>query len=345
MRRDPSGRSVGDRLGGTVVVRRATPADLEQRVRRRSPSTRLPGAGGMPGTPGSVSRVRRPRVRLASAPWGLRDVALASLIALGPLVAINLVRPVHLSLTATAAAAALVLVVTVVQDGWFVGWGWGFSLRRYGLGLAHWGFRRPSLAILWLVPLGLLICVAAQVAQAPFARGPARNISDLFPHTVAGGLLLLLASCVCPGHGGGLLPGLPLQGAAEVMPAVVGRDHLGGDLRRHALGHSRASWLSSSPASCSRGSTTARTRSGRASPCTPRSTASPSSLGCCCDQAALIGAESQPAQSPPHVSCRFSNFFATLVFWSGCRRGKTPANRHNALVAQWIEHRFPKSAA
>ena len=39
---------------------------------------------------------------------------------------------------------------------------------------------------------------------------------------------------------------------------------------------------------------------------------------------------------------RFRNFFATLVFWSGCRRGKTPANRHNALVAQWIEHRFPK---
>ena len=45
-----------------------------------------------------------------------------------------------------------------------------------------------------------------------------------------------------------------------------------------------------------------------------------------------------------HVSCKFRNFFATLVFWSGCRRGKTPANRHNALVAQWIEHRFPKSA-
>ena len=43
-----------------------------------------------------------------------------------------------------------------------------------------------------------------------------------------------------------------------------------------------------------------------------------------------------------HVSCKFRNFFATLVFWSGCRRGKTPANRHNALVAQWIEHRFPK---
>ena len=196
MRRDPSGRSVGDRLGGTVVVRRATPADLERRVSAPIAVDTAPGAGGMPGTPGSVSRVRRPRVRLASAPWGLRDVALASLIALGPLVAINLVRPVHLSLTATAAAAALVLVVTVVQDGWFVGWGWGFSLRRYGLGLADWGFRRPSLAILWLVPLGLLICVAAQVAQAPFARGPARNISDLFPHTVAGGLLLLLASCV-----------------------------------------------------------------------------------------------------------------------------------------------------
>ena len=49
-----------------------------------------------------------------------------------------------------------------------------------------------------------------------------------------------------------------------------------------------------------------------------------------------------PTGAAPHVSCRFSNFFATLVFLSGRRRGKTPANRHNALVAQWIEHRFPK---
>ena len=52
-----------------------------------------------------------------------------------------------------------------------------------------------------------------------------------------------------------------------------------------------------------------------------------------------------PMGAARHVSCKFRNFLATLVFWSRCRRGKTPANRHNALVAQWIEHRFPKSAA
>ncbi len=42
------------------------------------------------------------------------------------------------------------------------------------------------------------------------------------------------------------------------------------------------------------------------------------------------------------VCRKFRNFFATLVFLPSRRRGKTPANRHNALVAQWIEHRFPK---
>ena len=52
----------------------------------------------------------------------------------------------------------------------------------------------------------------------------------------------------------------------------------------------------------------------------------------------------RPLEPHKHVSCRFRNFFATLVFWSGCCRGKTPVNRHNALVAQWIEHRFPKRA-
>ena len=46
---------------------------------------------------------------------------------------------------------------------------------------------------------------------------------------------------------------------------------------------------------------------------------------------------------PPRTFPADSATFAQL--WSpgaGCRRGKIPANRHNALVAQWIEHRFPK---
>ena len=44
----------------------------------------------------------------------------------------------------------------------------------------------------------------------------------------------------------------------------------------------------------------------------------------------------------PAVSCRFSNLLATRGILAGPQEHKVPANRHNALVAQWIEHRFPK---
>ena len=198
MRRDPFGRSVGDRLAGTVVVRRACRAELERRVPAPVAihAAAFADQGDWAVVPVPVGRVRRPRVRLATSPWGLREVALASMIGLGPFVATNLLKPFHLSLTATLGASTLVLLITVLQDGWFVGWAWGFSLRRYGLGLADWGFRRPGLAVLWLVPLGLLICVAVEFAQAPFVPGPTRDIGDLFPHTAAGGLLLVLVSCV-----------------------------------------------------------------------------------------------------------------------------------------------------
>ena len=197
MRHDCDGRSLGDRLAGTVVVRTRAPRESPRRV--PPPVAVQPGAvTGLGDAPvvASVSAVGRPRVRLTSASWGTREVVLASLIGLGPLVVLNLLRPFHLSLSATVGASVLALSLTIVQDAWFVGWGWGFSLRRYHLGLADWGFRRPGLAILWLVPLGLFINVVAEFVLAPLTRGPARDVGELFPHTVAGGVLLVLASCV-----------------------------------------------------------------------------------------------------------------------------------------------------
>jgi hypothetical protein len=52
-----------------------------------------------------------------------------------------------------------------------------------------------------------------------------------------------------------------------------------------------------------------------------------------------------PSRTPAPGSCRFSNFLATRGIPAGPQEHKVPANQHNALVAQWIEHRFPKSAA
>ena len=56
----------------------------------------------------------------------------------------------------------------------------------------------------------------------------------------------------------------------------------------------------------------------------------------------LCGPRPASRRPAPHVSCRFSNFLATRGILVRLPREKVPANRHNALVAQWIEHRFPK---
>ena len=198
LRIDGSSRSVGDRLAGTVVVRRASKTAPARRVPR--PVAIAPtAAAGRPAAAVAVAaagRVRRPRVRLTPAPWGLRDVGLGASIGVGPLIAFDLLRPFHLSPSAGLGAGALVFTAILVQDSWITGWAWGFSLRRYGLRRGDWGFRRPGLAILWLVPLALVICVVAEFVLAPFAHGRSRSIADFFPHTTAGGLLLLLLSCV-----------------------------------------------------------------------------------------------------------------------------------------------------
>ena len=73
-------------------------------------------------------------------------------------------------------------------------WAWRFSLRRYHLGLTAWGFRRPPLSILWLVPLALFIDFA--VALIPLAPAPTQAVGDLFPHTLIGALLLIVVTSV-----------------------------------------------------------------------------------------------------------------------------------------------------
>jgi len=155
------------------------------------------GTGGATGDSTGPRPVgRRARPRLAPAPWGVRDVVVATAVGLGVPLVVGRLLPYHITAVPLLATSVVVLVFTLLQDVWFVGWAWALSLRRHALGLREWGFRRPGLSILWLVPLCLVIDVAVTIAVAPFLRPSGRSIVEVFPHTVAGGVLLALSAVV-----------------------------------------------------------------------------------------------------------------------------------------------------
>jgi uncharacterized protein len=189
MRRDRARRSVGDRLAGSFVV-------------RRSAVVGPAGAAGLAWVGADEADVRRSRrrdrkaPRLGPAPWRLRDVALVLAIAVGPFIVLNLVRASGPALGASAGLALVALVTILVEDGWLLAWAWRFSLRRYHLGLAAWGFRRPPLSILWLVPLAFVINAVVEVVYGSLAPVQPQKISDVFPHTLAGALLFVAVTCV-----------------------------------------------------------------------------------------------------------------------------------------------------
>lgn len=152
-----------------------------------------------------------PRLLIGSrgaVPWGWHDVLVAAAIAYGPVVALNLLASeaagaATLGLTAGAAlfvagafSAIVELILTLVVDGWATLWAWGYSLRRYRLGAAAWGFRRPRRSILWVVPLVVALNWESQALFAIPAPGSSLGFLDFFPHSPVGAVLLFADLCV-----------------------------------------------------------------------------------------------------------------------------------------------------
>ncbi len=133
-------------------------------------------------------------------PWGWQDTLKGLLVAVSPEVALALValgvagQP--RSNKASIGLAVGTIISALVLDGWYVGWGYRFSLRKHRRPLSDWGFRPPTWAILWLVPLSLLIVDAVINVNDHFIHGPQQAFVSAFPHTAAGAVLFFLLACV-----------------------------------------------------------------------------------------------------------------------------------------------------
>jgi hypothetical protein len=99
----------------------------------------------------------------------------------------------------TASSAALLAVGALVVYGWQGLAAWLFSLRPAGRSLALWGFRRPTRAFFWTIPLALAAVYAVTVIHDLIVDPEQQQIVSEFPRTTAGiGLFVLVAVIMAP---------------------------------------------------------------------------------------------------------------------------------------------------
>jgi membrane protease YdiL (CAAX protease family) len=99
----------------------------------------------------------------------------------------------------TAGSAAALAVGSLVLYGWQAIAAWLFSLRTAGRKLALWGFRRPTKAVFWTVPLGLVAVYAVSIAHDIVVRPEQQQIISEFPRNGLGvGLFVLVAVIMAP---------------------------------------------------------------------------------------------------------------------------------------------------
>jgi membrane protease YdiL (CAAX protease family) len=96
----------------------------------------------------------------------------------------------------TAGSAVAVALGSLVLYGWQGAAAWLFSLRNAGRSLVLWGFRRPTRAYFWVVPLGLVGVYAFGIAHDVVVHPKQQAIVGEFPHSVIGAAMFVLVAVV-----------------------------------------------------------------------------------------------------------------------------------------------------
>ena len=101
--------------------------------------------------------------------------------------------------TVSAGSAVALAVGSLVLYGWEGFAAWLFSLRSAGRSFVLWGFRRPTKAYFWVVPLGLVAVYAFSIVHDIIVHPKQQAIVSDFPHSVLGaGMFVLVAVVMAP---------------------------------------------------------------------------------------------------------------------------------------------------
>ncbi len=165
------------------------------------PRTAAGGGREASGAPGAHAASSRDPFSLPGAAWrwpqALAGLALgAAPEALLYLAAVLAGTPSGASSKVTAGSAAALAVGSLVLYGWQTAAAWLFSLRTAGRRLRLWGFRAPTKAIFWTVPLGLVAVYVISIAHDLVVRPEQQQILSEFPRSQMGIALFVLVAVI-----------------------------------------------------------------------------------------------------------------------------------------------------
>ena len=99
----------------------------------------------------------------------------------------------------TAGSAAALAIGSLVLYGWEALAAWLFSLRTAGRKFALWGFRRPTKAFFWTIPVALLAVYAVGIVHDMIIHPQQQDLISEFPRGPLGlGLFVLVAVVMAP---------------------------------------------------------------------------------------------------------------------------------------------------
>ena len=99
----------------------------------------------------------------------------------------------------SAGSAVALAVGSLVLYSWEGFAAWLFSVRSAGRSFVLWGFRRPTTAYFWVIPLGLVAVYAFSIVHDIIVNPKQQAIVSDFPHSVLGaGMFVLVAVVMAP---------------------------------------------------------------------------------------------------------------------------------------------------
>jgi len=165
---------------------------------------------------------------LPQADWGWTAAVAGFAAAIAPQALIEVLNVLSGSTSAkadkvTTASAVFIAVTSLVIYGWNALAAWLFSLRTAGRSLVLWGFRRPTVAYFWVVPLGLAAVYAFSLAHDAIVHPHQQAIVSDFPHSTIGvAMFVLVAVVLAPMFEEVLFRGFLFRGLANSFGWVWG---------------------------------------------------------------------------------------------------------------------------
>lgn len=127
--------------------------------------------------------------------WGWKQALIGLLVGFGPALALalpGLGADAGQTAAVTTASAAALIFTSLLAYGWQTAAAWFFSLRGKDKddSLSAWGFRRPTTAFFWAIPLALVVVYAVAYFHDLLVNPEQQEILRYFPHTPGGAALL-----------------------------------------------------------------------------------------------------------------------------------------------------------